>query len=234
MNKQTVDIIKDLVASLDATFSILSIIDNGNNTYTINTNCTWWLSVEHEVVIGGNTYKIIDFKINKYIIVESIGVPTIPTATNFPIDAVNYIHGTLKMAGTEVDAHYDKTILCPFVYLYEIINDKKNTDFDSMIDRETDLRIFFLNSVNTKDWLTVDHYTYFVAPMQQMVNLFINKIQNSKLFTYEQRYECTALINVSENGNQEKSIFDCNLSGIELRLFAVIRKDLSCNECGCN
>lgn len=234
MNRQTVDIIKDLVASLDATFYILSVIDNGNNTYTINTNCTWWLSVEHEVVIGVNTYKIIDFKINEYIIVESIGVPIIPTATTFPIDAVNYIHGTLKMAGTEVDAQDDKTILCPFVYLFEIINDKKNTEFDSMIDRTSDLRIFFLNSVNTKDWLTVDHYTYFVAPMQQMVDLFINKIKNSKLFTDEQSYECTNLINVSENGTQDKSIFDCNLSGVELRLFAVIRKDLSCNECGCN
>ena len=48
------------------------------------------------------------------------------------------------------------------------------------------------------------------------------------------RYDCLPLINVSENGTQVKSIFDCNLSGIELRLFAEIREDLSCdNKCKC-
>ena len=40
--------------------------------------------------------------------------------------------------------------------------------------------------------------------------------------------------NISEEGQQENSIFDCNLTGIELRLFADIREDLSCeNKCKC-
>jgi len=229
MRQQTVDIIKDLVTDLQVVFGVLSVIDNGDNTYTLNTKNTWWLSVEDEITIDSNLYEIKDFVINKSITIQSIGAAILPTASSFYIDAANYIHGTLKMAGNEVDSTSDKTELCPFVYLFEIISDKKNTDEESMIDRETDLRLFFLNSVNTADWLTVDHYTYFVQPMQQMVDLFISKIKKSRLFTDEIDYECTPLINVSENGTQEQSIFDTNLSGIELRLFAKIRKGLTCS-----
>lgn len=235
MNKQTVDIIRDIISTLSVEFVIDSIIDNGDDTYQLNTCCTWWLSVNHEIVIDGKDYVVVDFVINQSLTIKSFGVPAIPVVLSFTLNAPNYIHGTLKMANNEVDAESDKTILCPFVYLYEIIKDKKNTDEESVIDRETDLRMFWLNSVDTSNWLTADHYTYFVAPMQQMVDLFISKIKESNLFTFNLNYECTPLINVSENGNQEKSIFDCNLSGIELRLFAEIRENLSCvNNCGCN
>ena len=234
MNTQTVDIIKNIVASLGVDLNISSVVVNGDGTFTLLTDCTWWLSINQFFVIDGNVYKINSFTFNTSLIVTPQISGNVPTVGLKPIPAPQFIHGTLKMAQNEVDASLDKTILCPFVYLYEIIKDKKNTDEESMVDRETDLRMFFLNSVDTPNWLTQDHYTYFVNPMQQMVDLFISKVNNSSLFTFNLDYECTPLINVSENGTQEKSIFDCNLSGIELRLFAEVREDLSCSQkCGC-
>jgi len=228
MNRQTVDIIGSFIPLLNKTIHINSVVDNSGGSYTLDVNCTWWLSIAQIYEIGGNKYKVTSFVINESITIQALGVTVLPTVTSFDISAPEYIHGTLKMAQNEVDAETDKTILCPFTYLFEAVTDRKNTDEESAIDIEVDLRIFWLNSANTKDWLTDDHYTNVIDPMQQMVDLFIEEIKNSKLFTNEMRFDCLPLINVSENGVQVKSIFDCNLSGIELRLFAEIREDLSC------
>jgi len=234
MSKQTVDIIKDLVEQIEATFTINSAIDNGNGTFTLNTDCTYWLTIGDIVEINAIKYKVVSFIINESITIKPITTGGLPVVSTFDVIKPNYIHGTLKMAQNEVDAVLDKTMLVPFVYLFEIIRDRKNTDDESMIERETELRIFFLNSANTSDWLTEDHYENVIDPLQQMVNLFIKNIKNNKLFTDVLDYECTPLINVSEQGNQEVSVFDCNLSGIELRLFAQIRVDLGCElKCKC-
>ncbi len=234
MNRQTVDIIGDFVNDLDAEFVISSVIDNLDGSYTLGTDCTWWVSIKQTYSINGRKYLIKSFTINENIVVVPVGHSIAPIVTSFTIKAPTYIHGTLKMAGNEVDAETDKTILCPFTYLFEIITDRKDTDEESTIDREVDLRIFWLNSANFSDWLTNDHYTNVIDPMQQMVDLFIKNIKESKLFTDNIRHECTPLINVSEQGQQENAVFDCNLSGIELKIFAEIREDLSCvNKCKC-
>ena len=234
MRKQTVDIIGDLVSQLGVVFSILTATVVGSE-FLLTTKCTWWLSIGDKVTIAGKIYQITDFVINVSITVKPLdggGLPIAPST--FTIPPPEYIHGTIKMAQNEVDAINDKQKLVPFVYLFEALRDRKNTDDESMIDRNTDLRIFFLNSANTKDWLTDDHYLNVFDPMQQMVDLFIKIIKGNKFFTYEINYDCVPLPNLSEEGQQENSIFDCNLSGIELKLFANIRKDLSCvNQCKC-
>jgi hypothetical protein len=66
--------------------------------------------------------------------------------------------------------------------------------------------------------------------MQTMVDEFLNKVKNSRYFTENMDYETIPLVNFSDEGEQQKSIFDINLSGIELRLSAEIRKDLSCSD----
>ena len=230
MRKQTVDIVGTLVEGLIAELVVNSVSVVGGN-YLIQTNCTWWLSIKDKIDLGGTIYTVEDFTINESILVSG-ALPPNTGSYNLPVPT--YIHGTLKMAQNEVDAINNKEDLVPFVYLFEVIRDRKNTDDESMIERSTELRIFFLNSANTMDWLTDDHYLNVIDPMQQMVDLFIKKIEGNKLFAENLEYECLPLINISEEGQQENSIFDCNLTGIELRLFADIREDLSCeNKCKC-
>lgn len=234
MRKQTVDIVNDLVSDLETFFKIKDSSLDGVN-YLLETDCTWWLSIGDTVEILGLKHKIIAMNMNVSITIEPTNGSVLPLPnTEFMIPAPTYIHGTLKMAQNEVDAISNKTLLVPFVYLFEVIRDRKNTDTESMIDRETDLRLFFLNSANTGDWLTDDHYTNVIDPMQQMVDLFMRLVEKNRLFTDNISYDCLPLINVSETGTQEESVFDCNLSGIELRLSAEIREDLSCeNKCKC-
>ena len=167
MNQLTVDIIGDIVSSLTADVVLTDVVNNGDGTFTISSDCTWWIRPEETYSIGGNDYIITDFLINQWIKVKPVGHAVVPVPTTIALAAPTYIHGTLKMAGSEVDANLDKTKLCPFVYLFEIITDRKNEDEESMIDREVELRLFFLNSVNTGDWLTEDHKKFFVQPMMQ-------------------------------------------------------------------
>jgi len=226
MNKQTVDIIEDFVKELVAEFVIDNVIDN-SGIYTLKTKNTWWLTINNTVTIQGNNYIITDFELNKSITVRSISNNT-PTVGAFAINAPTYKHGTIRMTNDEIDAVMVKTELFPLAWLYEVIKDRKDNNSLSAIDREVDLRIFFVASADSNNWLTDDHYENVINPMQQMVDLFIDKISNSRFFTDDLEYENIPLVNFSEGGTQENSVFDCNLSGIELKLFAKIRKDLSC------
>jgi hypothetical protein len=231
LRKQTVDIIGDIVPTLQATVDIDSVVDNFDGTFTISTECTWWISLNDTITIGGSDYLVTAFVINESITIQG---SVIPIADDFALTVPNYIHGTIKMTQNEVDGELNKELVYPLVWLFEIIRDRKNTDDDSMIDRETELRIFFVASANYSDWLTDDHYTNVIDPMQSMVDLFIEKIKENKLFTDVLNYDCIPLVNFSVEGNQDESVFDCNLSGIELRLFAEIRENLSCeNKCKC-
>ena len=70
--------------------------------------------------------------------------------------------------------------------------------------------------------------------MQSMVDLFESKIELSALFTDSTAVDSTNSADVSTDRDQLKSLFDCDLSGIETKVFAEIREDLSCeNKCEC-
>jgi len=228
--KATVNIIKDLVDVISATVIITNATDNLDGTFTLESENTYWLSKDDTITIDSETYVVTVFHQNIDFTIMPTGNGGLPTVDSFELQQPTYIHGTLRMAKNEVNAIKNKMDLVPFVYLYEVIRDKKNTDEASAIDRETILRIFFLNSSSFKDMLTEDVYEYIINPMQTMVDELLNKVKNSRYFTENMDYETIPLVNFSDEGEQQKSIFDINLSGIELRLSAEIRKDLSCND----
>lgn len=228
--KATVNIIKDIVNSISATVYISLADNNGDGTFTLFSDNTWWLSKDDIITIGVDEYRVNSFEQNVSFTITPTGTGVLPTATSFDLQAPTYIHGTLKMAKHEVDAIKGKMGLVPFIYLYEVLRDKKTTNPATAIDRETTLRIFFLNTSSFKDMLTEDVYLNILDPLQTMFDLFITKIKASKYFTDNMDYDNIPLVNFSEEGNQQKSIFDVNLSGIELRLDAEIRKDLGCGD----
>lgn len=231
MKRQTVDIIGDIISGMEVSFIIDKVTDIGGS-YKLESGCTWWLTIGCDIYINSVKYTVTEFVIDEYILVTGA---IIPGVSEFIISAPNYLHGTLKNARNEVTAEADKELVYPLVYLKEIIRDRKNTDEESMIDREVDLRLFFINSAETEGWLTDNHYENVIYPMQSMVDLFMSIIKGSKLFTYDLDYNCLPLINISVDENQEKSLFDTNVTGIENILFAQIREDLSCEKkCNCS
>lgn len=226
---QTVDIFKAIVATLTANCVIDSVVSNGDGTFTISTSNTHWISEFEVYTIGGFDYKIEEITQNVSLKIRPVNGGPIPNVAGFVIPAPLFFNGTLKMAQNEVDNFKDKMELVPFVYLYEVIRDRKNTDEESTIERECDLRFFFINSSSFKDMLTEDIYEKVIYPLHPLVELFIAKLKNSPLFTDVLNYDEINLLNFSEEGNQNKSIFDLNLSAIELRLQAEIRS-VNCDD----
>ena len=56
----------------------------------------------------------------------------------------------------------------------------------------------------------------------------MKKLKENKYFTDEFISDTRNLLNLSRDGSQENSIFDTDLTAIEFRLFAEIRKNLNC------
>lgn len=226
---QTVDIFKQIAANLTANVVIDNAVDNLNGTFTLETTNTQWISEFEIYSIGGFDYKIESLIQNVSLTISPVSNGALPTATGFVIPAPTFINGTLKMAKNEVDAIKNKMDLVPFIYLYEVIRDRKNTDDESTVERECDLRFFFINSSSFQNMLTEDVYEKVIYPLHPLVELFISKIKTSPLFTDVLNYDEINLINFSEEGNQINSVFDLNLSAIELRLQAEIRS-VNCDD----
>lgn len=226
---QTVDIFKSIVSTLTANLVIDLAIDNNDGTFTLETTNTYWISELEIYDINGKDYQIVSLVQNTSLLIKPIGNGTIPIVAGFNIPAPLFFNGTLKMAQNEIDNFKNKMELVPFVYLYEVIKDRKNTDDESTVERECDLRFFFVNSSSFQNMLTEDVYEKVIYPLHPLVELFIAKIKASSLFTDVLNYDEINLINFSEEGNQKTSIFDINLSAIECRLQAEIR-EVNCND----
>lgn len=133
---QTVDIFKQIAANLTANVVIDDAIDNLDGTFTLETTNTQWVSEFEIYSIGGFDYKIDSLIQNISLTISPVSNGTLPTAPGFVIPAPTFINGTLKMAQNEVTAIKNKMNLVPFIYLYEVIRDRKNTDDESTVERE--------------------------------------------------------------------------------------------------
>lgn len=224
---QTTKIIEEIVSEIKKTI-IIDSQETNDGIITISTKSTGWLTINSKIEIDGKWFKVFGLTINKTIKFKPLITGSTITANSFTLSTIEYKHGTLKMTQNEVDATSNKNNVFPLVWLQEPLIERNKKDFDSMIDRESDLVIYFLDSADSSNWLTDDHYTNVIVPMQSMVNNFIGLIENNRLFTYDFDFNTRNLINVSVDGKQENSIFDTNITGIELKLFAKIRKDLNC------
>ena len=105
---------------------------------------------------------------------------------------------------------------------------------DSSLDREADLRLFFLAPSNFQDWKTDDHYTGAILPMRSLAYNFIDILNKSTKIARFDSYTLTNRVNfgvyVTDRGNTER-IFNDNMSGVEMRITLPIKKDLTCNGC---
>jgi hypothetical protein len=231
---ETVDIIREIVEDIDNSFTATSIVDNGDDTYTIETNDTLHLQVGFPLTIGAVEYEITALTKDVSITISGASVPVL---TTFDVYAPVYYHGTVVRVVAEMTTQaqaqnvFSRT---PFIYLREILRDKKQSRYSqSNIDRETDLQILILTQCKPEDWNTADHYTKSIYPMANLTNRLIEAIyRNRKIGKFEE-YETANHVNfgvyVTDKGNKA-NIFVDKLSGIELNITLPIKKQLqSCD-----
>jgi len=237
---ETVDIIETIVDALTLTFKVDSVVDNGDDTYTIYTCNTLHLQVGYPVTINNVEYEILSIVRGVSITVSGSALP--PTA-DFTIAAPLYFHGTVIKAQEDMltigdsDNVFNRT---PFIYLKEIISDKKYASGSvSPLDRETTLRMFFLTMSDFANWKTAEHYEMSITPMRNLIENFIDKLEKSPLIGKFEDYETTNHVNfgvyVDAKGHTG-SVFVDHLSGIELNItlpFYKQNRTTNCNTDSC-
>jgi hypothetical protein len=147
---------------------------------------------------------------------------TIPEPTfegTFSLPSPYFITGTRLAANREwTIASNDVTSKTPIVWLLETTRERI-FGREQSLERASDLRIFFLDETNVKDYYTKDHRVQVVQPMTQLVNSLIETISAKASFDDVEEFQ---LVTFSRFGVEQETgfiqnIIDANLSGVELQ-----------------
>jgi len=147
---------------------------------------------------------------------------TIPEPTFegvFDLPSPYFITGTRLAANSEwTIATNDVTAKTPIVWLLETTREKI-FGREQTLERASDLRLFFLDETNAKDYYTKDHRVQVVQPMTQLVEALIQTINARANFDDVEDFQ---LVTFSRFGVEQETgfiqnIIDANLSGVELQ-----------------
>lgn len=213
--KLTVDIIDDFIQSLDLSGDVLSFSDDGTDTTLIVEN-TFHARTGMVLDVDGLPFTILSVVFATSITVS--GLPAVPF--NYTVPLPFYFHGTPIATNNQISGanHVDKV---PMIYLHEILKEK-DKDIFSAVKRDSDVRLFFLDSANFTDWSTDDHYSKLLLGLNALVDAFESQAKKSNLFFLDET-EFSRVNHVKWGTFQDskghiKNIFNEKLTGVELSL----------------
>lgn len=232
---ETVDIVETLVNSMS--FRIendTDYIDNGDGTYTLNVCRTYWVKVGDSFTVDllgtEYTYTVTNLIKDTSITVSSSdgNYPVIVNA--FDVESPKYYHGTVINTNLELNGEQFAENCTPMIYFLEQYTETYFTN-DSILDRETNIRLFFLESANFQDWNTDEHYENAIYYTRQMLDYFIYEVLFKTKGIHSDLIEDYATTNrvnfgvyTTDRGSTNK-IFDKELTGIELQINLPITKN---------
>jgi len=228
---ETVDIVKDLVGSMSFTMDLTLINDNADGTYTLYGCNTYHLQECFKVNYEGASWTITNVDKNTSITIKPVLDSTpIPTTLELDVYDPYYFHGTVIQTNLELEQISNSSLKTPMIYLLEVLEDTFYND-DNALEREADLRLFFLTQANFVDWKTQDTYNNAIEPMRSLCYSFIDTLNASKIISNFAQFR---VINYTKFGvymtdkGYEKRVFNDNLAGVELRISLPIKRVNNC------
>ena len=231
------DIVQDEIFDLmDNTVKIISAsVLSGEGTQLIELCANKWIRV------GQSMTDIYD---KEWIIqsISSIGLVTVlkPTGGSdlerndiLTIKSPKFLFGTHRSADDEYkDRVYkdaDNRNQLPLIWLVESISETEY-DYTKTKERDSDIRLYFLDDNNPEEYMNDDYRRNVVSPMIGLKDEFIRVVQNNilfdKLVSWKTR-PITRFGNEDEKGYFENILSD-NFSGVELRVTLPIFKTTRC------
>jgi hypothetical protein len=235
--RETVDIVEDLISQLDIVVPFDTITDNGDGTYTIESCNTGYLFPCYKFDLGGVIYTVQNEVGKEFVFNERFTIKgnIIPTATELTLDALKYYHGTVIATKEELDRKELSSDKFPMAFLLEVLEDDFNNADYSRIDRNSELRLFFLSETDENNWNTEEHYEFSIKPMRNLLYKFISHLNGSNLIgefnSYKAINHAKFGVFVSSKGGHTQRIFNDKLSGVELRIDLPILKSRKCISC---
>jgi hypothetical protein len=131
-----------------------------------------------------------------------------------------FITGTKRATNTEwtiADANLSNKL--PLVWLLEVISE---TGFGKMsaVEKEMDLRLFFLDETDPSQYYTADHREQVVKPMQKLMLEFIKVVEIERTYKpiENYRFKTFSRFGVENDKGMLQNILDANLSGVSLEV----------------
>tara|TARA_R110002049_G_scaffold100472_3_gene244586 strand:- start:4045 stop:4737 length:693 start_codon:yes stop_codon:yes gene_type:complete len=170
---------------------------------------------------SGNTFSIDTIVYDEYIIATQLsGVP------NTNLDGVINLPIPFKLSGTKISTNNEWTISTPditsktpFIWLLKILSKNEYGREDTRLF-SSDLKVFFLDETNTKDFYNDDHTKQVVYPMDRLCEGFLDSVKSNRKYKTIDEYQKFYFDRFgveSENGVTQ-NIIDANLSGVQLQL----------------
>ncbi len=212
--KLTVDILQDFINSLDLSGEVVNYSDDGTDT-TLTVLNTYHARPNMTVDVDGSDYTILEVVNNTSLRVSGV----VAAPVKYTVPNPFYFHGSPLMTNNHINGA-DSTDKVPMVYLYEILKERELGE-DSLILREADLRLFFLDSANFDDWETDDHYSQRLIGLNNLVDKFIESARayNCCFYLYQTTFTRINHVNWGVWSDKEGNVsrlFDDNLTGVEL------------------
>jgi len=233
MTRETVDIVESLIEDLKIVVPFNTITENGDGTYTIESCHTGYLSPMYEFDIDGVNYKVLNEEGKEFVFNKRFTLKgnVVPNASKIVLDSLKYYHGTVIATKEELARKELSSDKFPMAFLLEVIEDDFDNRDDARIERNSQLRLFFLSETDENNWTTNEHYEYSIKPMRNLMDSFIAHIESSPLIgkveTYKAINHAKFGAYVSATGGQSERIFNDKLSGVELKIDLPIRKEKS-------
>ena len=220
--KLTVDIVEDFINTLDLSGDVISFSNDGANT-TLVVAKTFHARAKMVLDIDGVNYAVVSVADNQNIVVAAV----VLGATKYTVPNPFYFHGTPILTNAHVSGAKDKDKV-PMIYLYEILKEKDLKE-NSRIERESDLRLFFLDNANFGEWDTEDHYSKRLLGINNLVDEFISAARKYSCCFYLYETDFTRINHVNwgvweDNKGHTRTLFDDELTGVEVSFTLPLKK----------
>ena len=215
-------VVGDIASRIDNT--IYGVTDS--LTGKVETCDSKWLRNGKTIIdTGGFEYLVSEMEYNEDFMAAPLGHVNVFNGLGF-IPSPLYINGTKLSANAEWSKlTKNVTSKTPLIWLLEVIRERQYGRGDSR-DFTADLRIFFLDETNVKDYYAADHRREVVYPMKQLAKAFLEVITKDRSFetVEEVEYLSFSRFGVEQQNGMFQNILDANLSGVEMRLTLTKRK----------
>lgn len=225
VTKQIQDIVNSISNEIDGVFDPLN-----ERTYVCSTK---WLRVGKKVIDAAlNEFVVTEIEAGEWIKAKNESDPSLFLDGMFTIPEPYFLAGTKLTANREWTLPTnDVTQKTPIVWLLDAIRYRK-FGRESTLDFQTDLRVFFLDETDIRNYYTLDHRTNVIEPMTELINEFLEIVNSRPIFERVLEFDLITFSRFGvevENGMFE-NILDANLSGVELR-FTLGKFKENCKNC---
>ena len=220
---------QEIVDKMNCNVTVTLILGNDITTCGVK-----WAAV-NKIVKDGNgtdfTVSSVDYDTNVITLVDGTGF-----TGNMVLQKPYFFVGTPMATNAEWKKAAKGNVfsVVPFIWMVEPTPERLDNDPKSLIERESDIRLEFLDSNDVTNWITTQTHAFKLQSLYNMYTEFVKVIKSNPLFNRNNLSDSTVR-NLTKFGNEidrgfDKNIIDANLTGLDVRITLPINKT---NDCEC-